>query len=267
MTTTSLPRLGRTGRPATDGSATTGTHTMHPMLRVTRLHLVDRMQMLWSPAIILASVTALCVLVFLVLVALTPATAEQLGEGFRYNQAALWSWPGFMVTIGVYAYARTMPFAIGMMGSTRRHYWAGTALWTLLQSVYLSALMGAFLVAEQATGHWFTGARMFDVYALGDGDLGVTLLLGFAMSLSCLSAGACLAAVYLRWGQYGVMAGIAGILLLVVGALALVLASGIDLVAFFNTGIVWKVAVLLMVIAVVASAVSWAVVRRVPVGR
>jgi hypothetical protein len=108
---------------------------------------------------------------------------------------------------------------------------------------------------------------MFDVYVLGDGDLGVTLLLGFAMSLSCLSAGACLAAVYLRWGQYGVMAGIAGILLLVVGALALVLASGVDLVAFFNTGIVWKVAVLLMVIAVVASAVSWAVVRRVPVGR
>jgi hypothetical protein len=267
MTTASLSTTGRTGRPAPELPAAPGAHAMNPVLRVARLHVVDRMQMLWSPAIILASVTALCVVIFLVLMALTPVTGEQLSEGFRYNQAALWSWPGFIVTIGVYAYARTMPFAIGMMGSTRRHYWAGTALWTLVQSVYLSALMGAFLLLEKATGHWFTGARMFDVYVLGDGDLGVTLLLGFSISLSCLSAGACLAAVYLRWGQYGVMAGIAGILLVIIGALALVLASGLDPVAFFNTGIVWKVAVLLVLIAAVANAVSWAVVRRVPVGR
>ena len=267
MTTASLSTTGRSGHPAPDMPAVPGAHSMNPVLRIARLHVVDRMQMLWSPAIILAAVTALCVVIFLVLVAFTPVTAEQLSEGFRYNQAALWSWPGFIVTIGVYAYARTMPFAIGMMGSARRHYWAGTALWILVQSVYLSALMGVFLLLEKATGHWFTGARMFDVYVLGDGDLGVTLLLGFSISLSCLSAGACLAAVYLRWGQYGVMAGIVGILLVIIGALALVLASGIHLVAFFNTGIVWKIAVLLMLIAVVAQAVSWAVVRRVPVGR
>lgn len=267
MTTASLSTTGRDGRPVPEAHATPEAHALNPVLRITRLHFVDRFQMLWAPAIILASVAALCVVIFLVLVAFTPATAEQLGEGFRYNQAALWSWPGFIVTIGVYAYARTMPFAIGMMGSTRRHYWAGTALWILVQSVYLSALMGAFLLLEQATGHWFTGARMFDVYVLGNGDLGVTLLLGFAISLSGLSVGACLAAVYLRWGQYGVMAGIVGILLVIVGALALVLASGIDLVAFFNTGIVWKIAVLLVLIAMVAHAVSWAVVRRVPVGR
>lgn len=267
MTTASLTSADRADRPGPDVHAAPGAHAMNPVLRIARLHFVDRLQMLWSPAIILASVAALCVVIFLVLVALTPVTAEQLGEGFRYNQAALWSWPGFIVTIGVYAYARTMPFAIGMMGSTRRDYWTGTALWILVQSVYLSALMGAFLLLEQATGHWFTGARMFDVYVLGDGDLGVTLLLGFAIALSCLSVGACLAAVYLRWGQYGVMAGIAGILLVVIGALALVLASDIDLVAFFNTGIVWKIAVLLVLIAAVANAVSWAVVRRVPVGR
>jgi hypothetical protein len=267
MSTASLTATDRTGHPAPDPHAAPGAHAMNPVLRIARLHFVDRMQMLWAPAILLASVTALCVAIFLVLVAFAPVTAEQLSEGFRYNQAALWSWPGYILTIGVFAYARTMPFAIGMMGSTRRHYWTGTALWILVQSLYLSALMGAFLLLEKATGHWFTGARMFDVHVLGDGDLGVTLLLGFSMSLSCLSAGACLAAVYLRWGQYGVMAGIAGLLLVIVGALALVLASGVDLVAFFSTGISGKVAALLVLIAVVANAVSWAVVRRVPVGR
>lgn len=267
MTTTAPTRPDPAHRPAAPERGGAGTRSLHPVLRIARLHLVDRMQMLWVPAIILAGVAAVCVLVFGVLAALTPATAGQLSEGFRYNQAALWSWPGFIVTIGVYAYARTMPFAIGMMGSTRRHYWAGTALWILVQSVYLSALMGAFLLLEQATGHWFTGARMFDVYALGDGDLGVTLLLGFALSVACLSAGACLAAAYLRWGQYGILAGIAGLLLLVVGALALVLASDVDVVAFFSTGIAWKIALLLVAIAVIANAVSWAVVRRVPVGR
>jgi hypothetical protein len=240
---------------------------VHPVLRIARLHLVDRGQMVWAPIIMLAAVTALCVVIFLVLEALTPATAEQLSEGFRYNQAALWSWPGYVVTIGVYAYARTMPFAIGMMGSTRRHYWSGTALWILVQSAFLAALVGVFLLLELATGHWFTGARMFDVHVLGNGDLGVTLLMSFSIALASLSTGAALAAVYLRWGQYGVMAGIAALLVVVLGAFALVLGTGTDLVTFFSTGVFGKIAALLGVIAVLANAVSWLVMRRVSVGR
>ncbi|WMY78971.1 hypothetical protein [Citricoccus sp. I39-566] len=249
------------------GTAARGRHGSNPILRVVRLHFVDRMQMIWVPIIMLASVAALCVVIMVVLQAFTPGTAEELSEGFRYNQAALWSWPGFIVTIGVYAYARTMPFAIGMMGSTRRHYWAGTALWILVESVYLSALVGVFLLLEQATGHWFTGARMFDVYALGNGHLGLTLLLSFAMAAACLSVGAGLAAVYLRWGQYGVMAGIAAILVIVLGTLALVLASDLDVATFFTTNLIEKASALLLVIAALATAVSWVVMRRVPVGR
>jgi hypothetical protein len=240
---------------------------VRPVLRIVRLHLVDRMQMIWVPIIMLASVTALCVLIFVVLEALTPATTAQLSEGFRYNQAALWTWPGFIVTIGVYAYARTMPFAIGMMGSTRRHYWSGTALWTVAQSTFLALLVGAFLLLEKATGHWFTGARMFDVYAMGNGDLGATLLISFSIALASLSAGAAMAAVYLRWGQYGVMAGFATLLVIILGALTLVLATGVDLVTFFSTGIFAKISALLLVIAAIANAVSWLVMRRVPVGR
>ncbi|MEO9247044.1 hypothetical protein ABDK96_05080 [Citricoccus nitrophenolicus] len=249
------------------GTAARGRHGSNPILRVVRLHFVDRMQMIWVPIIMLASVAALCVVIMVVLQAFTPGTAEELSEGFRYNQAALWSWPGFIVTIGVYAYARTMPFAIGMMGSTRRHYWAGTTLWILVESVYLSALVGVFLLLEQATGHWFTGARMFDVYALGNGHLGLTLLLSFAMAAACLSVGAGLAAVYLRWGQYGVMAGIAAILVIVLGTLALVLASDLDVATFFTTNLIEKASALLLVIAALATAVSWVVMRRVPVGR
>lgn len=239
----------------------------NPVLRIVRLHFTDRMQMIWVPVIMLASVAALCVVIMVVLQALTPGTQEELSEGFRYNQAALWSWPGFIVTLGVYAYARTMPFAIGMMGSTRRHYWAGTALWILVQSAYLAALVGVFLLLEQATGHWFTGARMFDVYALGNGHLGLTLLLSFAIAAACLSTGAGLAAVYLRWGQYGVMAGIAVILVIILGVLALVLASELDVATFFTTNLIEKASALLLVIAALATAVSWAVMRRVPVGR
>lgn len=250
--------------PAT---AAPGESGMHRILRIVRLHYADRMQMIWVPVIMLASVAAVCVIIMVVLQALTPATSEQLSEGFRYNQAALWSWPGFIVTIGVYAYARTMPFAIGMMGSTRRHYWAGTALWILVQSAYLAALVGVFLMLEQATGHWFTGTRMFDVYALGNGHLGLTLLLSFAIAAACLSVGAGLAAVYLRWGQYGVMAGIAALLVIILGTLALVLASELDVATFFATDLIQKASALLLVIAVLATAVSWAVMRRVPVGR
>ncbi|MFC7401437.1 hypothetical protein [Citricoccus sp. GCM10030269] len=267
MSTATLSTAGTTA--STTGSTETGRpkHAVHPVLRIVRLHFADRFQMLAVPVIILTVVAAVCVGIFLLLTAFTPVPPEELAEGFRYNQAAVWSWPGFIVTLGVYAYARTMPFAIGMMGSTRQHYWAGTALWTLVQSVYLGAVFGAFLLLEQVTGHWFTGARMFDVYVLGDGNLGDVLLIGSGISFAALSAGAGLAAVYLRWGQYGVMAGIAGLLVLILGVLAVVLATGAGLMTFLSTGVILKVFGLLVLIAVIAHLVTWLVVRRVPVGR
>ncbi len=255
--------------PATElpGTPERADSDVHRVLRIVRLHYADRMQMIWVPLIMLASVTAVCVVIMLVLQALTPATPEQLSEGFRYNQAVLWSWPGFIVTIGVYAYARTMPYAIGMMGSTRRHYWAGTALWIVVQSAYLAGLVGLFLGLELVTGHWFSGTRMVDVYAMGNGDLGLTLLLSFAIAAACLSVGSGLASVYLRWGQYGVLTGIAVLVVIILGTLALVLASDVDVAAFFATDLIQKAAALLLGIAVLANAVAWAVIRRVPVGR
>lgn len=257
-------------RPATAGATAQPARRRpgtNPILRVMRLHFADRMQMIATPAIILASMVLLGVIIYVVVLNLTPVTQAQLTEGFSYNQAALWSWPGLIVTIGVYAYARTMPYAIGMMGSTRRHYWLGTALWIVVQSAYLSALIGAFLVVEQLTGHWFTGARMFDVVVFGEGNLGIALMLSFAIALACLAVGTTLAAVYLRFGQTGVLLGVAGLLAVIVGALALVLATGIDLITFFSTDIFVKVSGLFVLVAVVASIVSWFVVRRVPVGR
>lgn len=240
---------------------------LHPLWRVVRLHFADRTTMLWTPPIILAGVAAVCVVIFLLLNWFTPATAAELSEGFRYNQAAIWSWPGFAVTIGVYAYARTMPYAIGMMGSTRRHYWAGTALWVVLQAVYLATLMGLFLLVEQATGHWFTGARMFDVYALGNGSLLDTLVIGFGIGLASVAVGAALAAIYLRWGQLGALVGGAGALLVLLAVLGLILASGTDVVTFFSTDTFLRITAVLVVLAAVATAVSWLVMRRVPLGR
>lgn len=241
--------------------------TSNTVIRVMRLHFADRMQMLATPVIILGTMTLLAIVVFVVIDTLTQAPREAIELGFSYNQAVLWSWPGFIVTIGVYAYARTMPYAIGMMGSTRRDYWLGTTLWIVVQSAYLSALMGAFLLLEQVTGHWFTGARMFDVVAFGDGDLVTALVMSFTIALASLAVGTTLAAVYLRWGQYGVLAGVAALVVVIVGAFALVLATGVDVVSFFSTGIFFKISGLFALIAVIAVAVSWFVVRRVPVGR
>lgn len=240
---------------------------MHAVLRVTRLHFADRFQVLAVPAITLSSLVVVGIAIFLVVLGFTPVAQADLADGFRYNQAAIWSWPGLIVTLGVYAYARTMPYAIGMMGSTRRDYWLGTTLWIVVQSAYVSALMGVFLVVEQITGHWFTGARMFDVFVLGDGNLGTVLMLTFAITLACLSVGTTLAAIYLRWSQYGVLLGIAALVIVVIGAIAVVLGTGVDLVAFFSTGIFAKISGLFVLISVVAVTVSWFVVRRVPVGR
>lgn len=237
-----------------------------PLMKVVRLHFADPMRLLGVPMTIFATTTAVCVAIMLLVRAFVPGDPTEISEGFRYNQAPLWCFGGYFVSVGAMAYARTMPFAMGM-GATRRQYWAGTAIALILESVYVGAAMTVFLALEKVTGHWFTGTHMFDVYVMGNGSFPDIFLMGFGISMLTLFIGTMFASVFVRWNQKGVLLvvfGIVAVVLLIAWAL---LSLGVDVVSFFSVDIVARIAVVLIVLGLLSAAGSWLVLRRSPVGR
>ncbi|MBG6084909.1 hypothetical protein [Zhihengliuella flava] len=252
--------------PATGGGAGPRGNRVGSLSKIVRLHFADRSRMIDSPLLIMAGVAALIVLIMIILRNFTPATDAELSEGFRYNQAAIWCLSGYIMNIGVMAYARTMPYAMGL-GSTRRQYFWGTTVALTLEALLIAAMMTAFLFLEKITGHWFTGARMFDTYLAGDGDYGALFLFGWGIALAMLFLGSFFAAVYLRWNVPGVLASIAVLVLGLLGIVTWILAAEIDALAWFTPYPFAKVAGILVFVSALAAAGSWLVLRRAPVGR
>lgn len=237
-----------------------------PLMKIVRLHFADPMRLIGVPMSIFATTTAICVVIMLLLRAFVPMDPAELSEGFRYNQAPLWCFGGYFVSVGAMAYARTMPFAMGM-GATRRQYWAGTAIALLLESLYIGVAMTVFLAIEKATGHWFTGTHMFDVYVMGNGSYLDIFLMGFGISMLTLFVGTMFASVFVRWNQKGVLLVVFGIIAVFLLLAWILLSLGVDVVSFFSTDIVARVAMVLIVLGMLSAAGSWLVLRRAPVGR
>lgn len=236
--------------------------------RLTKLHLADRMTMIVTPLILIPGVVVVVSAIYLIVAHFTSVEPTALTAGFRQgNQAVLWMFPGYAISMGVLAYARTMPFAIGMMGSTRRQFWLGTMLWIVLQAAYVTALAVVFLGLERVTGDWFVGAPVFGVGAMGNGNPGILAMMVFTLLLMSLSIGTALSAIYLRWNTLGVWVGIAGIVVVLLALVVVILATGTNLLAFFSTHTHAKFAGVMALLAVIAAAVCWVVLRRVPVNR
>ncbi|MGP5219631.1 hypothetical protein [Arthrobacter rhombi] len=237
-----------------------------PLMKIVRLHFADPQRMIGVPLFIFGSVIVLCIVIMALLRNFVPATPAELSEGFRYNQATLWCFAGYFVSIGVMAYARTMPFALGM-GSTRRQYFAGTCLALLLESAFIGVTMTVLLALEKATGHWFNGARVFDVVATGDGNYLSTFLMGFGLSAAMLFIGAMFAVVFLRWNQKGVIAVIFGTVAVLLALLWLLLTAGVNPFLWFEGATFAKIALVMILVALISAVGSWLVLRRAPVGQ
>ncbi|HXD27307.1 MAG TPA: hypothetical protein VN621_00965 [Arthrobacter sp.] len=237
-----------------------------PLAKIVRLHFAGPMRLLGVPVLILATTTAVCVAIMLLVLSFSPGDPAEISEGFRYNQAPLWCFGGYFVSVGVMAYARTMPFAMGM-GATRRQYWTGTAVALLLEALYIGAVMTVFLALEKSTGHWFTGTHMFDVYVMGNGSYRDIFLMGFGISMLMLFVGTMFASVFIRWNTRGVLLVVVGIVATVLLLAWASLTLGIDVLGYFASDIVARVALLMATLGVVSSAGSWLVLRRAPIGR
>lgn len=240
--------------------------TAGPLIKIVRLHFADPMRMIGVPLFIFGSIVVLCIIVMALLRSFAPATPAELSEGFRNNQAVLWCYAGYFVSVGVMAYARTMPFALGV-GSTRRQYFVGTCLALLLESAFIGATMTVLLALEKVTGHWFNGARAFDVLVIGNGNYLSTFLMGFGLSAVMLVIGTLFAVVFMRWNQKGVIGVILGSVAVLLAVIWMLLSAGVNPFLWFEGAIFAKVALVMIGVAFISAAGSWLMLRRAPVGR
>lgn len=236
---------------------------MNRILKVTRLHLNKLSTYASVPPIILAFVLVVTVIIQVAIQRGTgadPLSPEYI-EGARWNQAILWSLPGFLVYYGVQAVSTTYPFALAL-GTTRRNFILGTMLANALQALYITVLMLVLLWLELATNHWFIGVYVLDVHLTGSGDpliLGVSSFLGV---LFCLTIGGLFAAVWVRFGNKGpALMGIG--LGLVLAVTLLILAPNLGEIFASLTG--GGVALGVIVVILVSLVGTWFAMRRASV--
>lgn len=176
---------------------------MNHAIPVLRLHLNKRLHVFGVPISILGIVIVVSLLIAVAMsrFGVDITTAEHL-EGARYNSGVLWSLPGFLIYLGVQAVSTTFPFGMSL-GTTRRSYSIGTALYFALQATYIGAAAMVLYGVEIATGHWFLNAPVFDVYALGAGNVWAVGLTVFTLVFFALTIGGLFGALFVKAGSRG----------------------------------------------------------------
>ena len=177
--------------------------------RSLRLYLANRSYVTLIPGGILVIMLAMSLVIG---VAIGMATefplSAQIQEGMRENNGgAVYSIPGFLISLGVLAVNRNFAMALAF-GSTLMGF-ALTSGATAASAVVLLAL-------EKATNHWFFGVHAFDVAALGKGDYLLTFASVFVLAVLSLALGALFGTAYRAFGTKGaLLTGLAAAVLVV----------------------------------------------------
>ena len=231
---------------------------MSAVVATVRLHLNQRSTTFLTPLYIAGVAAVVSILISLLFwrSGSLPGTAGWV-QGSRSNAAIAWALVGFMIPFGVTSVAASFPFALAL-GATRRSFVTGTLLWYALTSAYIAGLFAVLLVLELATGHWFAGFYIYDVYVLGAGDPGRLLAIVFLGVLTSLTVGGVFAASWVRFGSRGPQVIGAGLVLAVVVGLIVLLPAVATIAAAFQ---LWWLAVGALGIAVLASTSTWLLLR------
>lgn len=189
--------------------------------RTVRLYLTNRTWALGVPLFILGGMLTLSIAIAAIIgIKLGLPLPDDVAEGMRGNAGSIYSVPGFLIALGALAMNRNFAMALAF-GATRRHFYLGTSIGFLATSAAVGAGAVVGLGLERLTGHWFIGARAFDVAALGDGNVGQTFATMFLLSLFSLYLGALFGTIFRAFGSLWTTLAVIAVVLLLLGLLAL----------------------------------------------
>lgn len=231
---------------------------MNTTISTIKLHFNKRETTFLVPLYITATVAVISVLIALLFWrgGSIPGTAEWI-QNSQSNPGILYALAGFLVYLGVQSVATTFPFAL-TLGATRRGFTAGTLLWSVSLSAYLTLVFAVLTLIEIATDHWFVGFYIFDIYLLGAGDLGRLLPMVFLGVLSLLTIGGVFGASWLRFGTRGPQLIAVGVVIVLVVAVIVILPAAAQIIADFQ---LWWLAVVAGAAIAVSSIGTWLLLR------
>lgn len=186
---------------------------MSTLVKVTRLHLVDRMSMTWLPWAILAFTFAVNVVIF----SLVPLSED---TGQHYTGAIL-SIYSFLTVMGAQAITKFLPFALEL-GVSRRTYYLGTALTVGVLALLYSVLLTVLWWVEGLTDGWGLKMNFFRVPGLLENNVVQVFLVGVVFMVLFFMAGMWCGLVFARWRTVGLVVLAASVVVIVLAAVWLI---------------------------------------------
>ena len=184
---------------------------MTSLVKVARLHLVDRFSYTW----LVWGVLTLTFVINLAIFAVFPLT--QPGGNFTGALVTIYI---FMIVIGLQAATRFLPFAL-TLGVSRRTYYLGTVLLVVALCALYAAILTALWALEGATNGWGLQMHFFRVPWILDGPWYQVLVTNGVLLALVFLFGLWAGLIYRRFGLIGtvvfsalwVIAGVGAVLL------------------------------------------------------
>ena len=230
---------------------------MTTIVKVGRLHLVDRFSYTWLVWGILALTFALNFALFAVI----PVT--QAEGNFTGAVVTIYI---FMIVIGVQAATRVLPFAF-TLGVSRRTYYLGTVSLVLALCAAYASVLTLLWALEGATNGWGLQLHFFRVPWILDGSWYQVLITSFALLSLVFLLGLWVGLIYRRWGTVGGVVFFAAFAVLLVGAsLIITWAQWWPRVGAYLSGLDILVASLwVLVLAAIVALGGYVTIRRITV--
>lgn len=189
------------------------------IINVTRLHFVNKGQIIVVPWLIMSFIFAVTLVIGWILrSSLSANDLAEASNGMQYS-GAIGYFLIYMLVIAVMSINQTFPFAQSY-SATRRDFYLGTIVaFTALSLVYSAAvtLLGWI---EDLTNGWGVGIVLFSPGYLSP-NLLERFYVAFVLFLFFFMMGVAVASVYVRWRVNGMLIFFASLALVILGLVAL----------------------------------------------
>lgn len=207
MTTSTLP------------ATTQAPSALTRILNVSRLHFVNKGQIVVVPWMIMSFIFILSLLIGLIVRASFSSQTLAEGEGTIEYGGAAGFFLIYMLVIAVMSISQTFPFAQSY-SVTRRDFYLGTILAFGILTVLYSLAITLLGWIEDLTGGWGLNVNLFSPEYLSP-NLAERLYVTLVLFLFFFMMGMATASVYVRWKSNGMLVFFGAITLLILGLAAL----------------------------------------------
>jgi len=191
--------------------------------RVVRLNTVNKRVIVWTPALVMAFILAINIVIWIIMTVTTKvADRPETLAGTQFSGGGVYIFV-FMLVVGVQIITATFPFALGL-SVTRRDFFLGTSLTFVLLAAVDAVGFGLMSLIEQATGGWFLHGHLFTSIYFGSNAAERMIVVFFGL-LFCFFLGALGGTLYMRWRMNGLVVGGASLAVVLVGAFAIIALS------------------------------------------